>query len=327
MRYISERIPTDDPALLTLCLTLAVAVGFELLALGSTQVRSIRPASPWREDPFNTAVCAALFTVPPLTLVTGARLLAWDAPGTQDRVQQTLRAAAAIIGAIGVAASFQWASVPIDAGGGTWTIETAALIAALLFISLATAAVALRLVGECRRRPKGRAWRDDWLGDAALLASRVPVMRSLVGPASVAGLRRHATGLFIALSLLAALLIAGAQVIGEGWSDPILIAWAMGVEASLMFAFCIVTNEVAGFIARPPRSDRRRAVDAAVVAGCFAIQVAVAFHEQIWGALGGSSSASATGLVALTIGAALPAAASAAVATMRRGSDIAKDHL
>jgi hypothetical protein len=38
-----------------------------------------------------------------------------------------------------------------------------------------------------------------------------------------------------------------------GGPDPLLIGWAIFVEATLLFASCLVTNGLVGFIARPPR--------------------------------------------------------------------------
>ena len=55
---------------------------------------------------------------------------------------------------------------------------------------------------------------------------------------------------------LAGLVITSAQAIGEGTTDPVLIIWLMIVETSSNLAFCVISNAIAGFIARSPARAR-----------------------------------------------------------------------
>ena len=44
----------------------------------------------------------------------------------------------------------------------------------------------------------------------------------------------------------------------------------------------MVSNAVAGFIARPPRTRLRRIAETSAVVGCVAIHVAIAFRDALW---------------------------------------------
>jgi hypothetical protein len=110
---------------------------------------------------------------------------------------------------------------------------------------------------------------------------------------------------FVTLSVLAAVVIIGALAYGERWTDPLLIAWALTIETSSNLVFCVISNTVAGFIARPPRTRLRRRVETAVVVGCIAAQITLAFRDAIWGALGRGEVTTVTTLAGLTIGAGL----------------------
>ena len=110
---------------------------------------------------------------------------------------------------------------------------------------------------------------------------------------------------FIMVSVLAAAGITGSEAIGEHWTDPLLIAWMLVVETTSYLAFCVISNAVAGFIARPARTRPRRVIETSVVAGCVAIQLATAFRDALWP--GPRPLTSVPALVALTLGAGLVA--------------------
>lgn len=302
-------------ALTSILGAIGVATLFELLALLATQVHGVRATSPWRDDPFNTAVDVALFLVPVLAVALAARLTAWNASAGVDRIQQMLRVAAAIVALICLAAGFQWAAVLLGAGGAGRSGWSAVLVVGLGLSTLSAAVLGLRLKRELRHRPED-GWREDWLGDAVLVCSRLPLplFGRIVGPALVDRVRAHALEVFALLSLGGALVVVGGQTVGEGWSDPLLIGWALAVATALFLAACILANELAGFVARPPRSERRRAIEASGVAGCLAAMLAVAFHTELWEALTGGPPGSVSALVALTGGAALLAVAITAIA-------------
>lgn len=289
--------------------SLGAGAVFEALTVLETQDKTIRSASPWQDDPYDVVVSLAQFAVPVLALVIGLRLLAWRAPGGADRARQLVRAAGAMTALIGLTLSFEWAAVIAESPSsprGTWI---RVLIGGLVVGSLLTAAVTASLV-RCRRRlgsPGGR--RHDWLGDAVFLCRRIPVLRGLVGPDLAVWVRRRAMTVFAALSTLAAAAVTGAQAIGERWTNPLLIAWFLIVEATTDLAFCVISNAVAGFIARPPRTRLRRVAEASLVAGCVAISAATAFRDALGSLLGTGSPTSVPALAALTLGAGLAASA------------------
>jgi hypothetical protein len=108
---------------------------------------------------------------------------------------------------------------------------------------------------------------------------------------------------FVTLSTLTAATVTGSQAIGERWTDPLLIAWFLVVAATSHLAFCVISNAVAGFVARPPRTRARRAAEASVVAGCVAISAATAFRDALWPVFGTGSPTSVPALASLTLGA------------------------
>jgi hypothetical protein len=170
------------------------------------------------------------------------------------------------------------------------------------------------------RRPRGasRGWQHDWLGDVIWLGGRVPVLRRWARPAAAQWIRGHAMTVFAALSLIAAAGIVGALAVGEEWTDPLLISWAVVVAATSYLAFCVISNHLAGFIARPPRSRARRIAEASVVSGCLAIQFATAFRDPIWSTIASGPVTSVSDLVVLTLGAGLcVGVASAALLNLR----------
>ncbi|MFE3654050.1 hypothetical protein ACFXO2_40815 [Streptomyces sp. NPDC059152] len=271
----------------------------------ASQVAAVRAASPWQDDPYDAVVSLTQFTVPVLALAIAVRMLVWRGPGGPDRAQQTGRAAGAMTVLIGLTAAFEWAAVLVGAHAtsrGTWT---SVLIGGLTVVSGLTAVVTALLVRGRGPRGASARWQHDWLGDAIAVCDRIPVLRNRVGPRAVAWVRRRAMTVFVGLSALAAVGIAGSLAIGERWTNPLLIAWALAIETTAFLAFCVLSNAVAGFVARPPRTRSRRVAEAAMVAGCVAIQVAMAFRDALWSALGAGAVTSVPALVTGTLGAGL----------------------
>ncbi|WEO96880.1 hypothetical protein A6P39_024200 [Streptomyces sp. FXJ1.172] len=285
--------------------SLALAVVFEALTVLETQDKTVRAASPWQDDPYDVMVSLAQFTVPMLALVITLRLFAWRAPGGGDRVQQTVRAAGAMVTLVGLAVVSEWAAVIARTSASSSGPWASVLIGGLVVNSLLTAVAAVWL-GRCRRpRRSAGGRRNDWLGDAVFLCRRIPVLRRWAGPDATDWVRRRAMTVFVTLSTLAAVALTGGQAIGERWTDPLLTAWFLVVAATSNLAFCVISNAVAGFIARPPRARPRRIAEASAVAGCVAISAATAFRDALWPVFGTGPLTSVPALAALTLGAGL----------------------
>ncbi|MFD8810987.1 hypothetical protein ACFV23_05715 [Streptomyces sp. NPDC059627] len=282
---------------------LGTAGVFEALTLLATQDKTVRAVSPWQDDPYDVVVSLTQFTVPMLALVIVLRLFAWQAPGGADRARQTVRAVAAMTALVGLTVASEWAAVIAEVPAPVSGAWTSVLVTGLAATSILTAVSAVLLVRWHRRRgPSGR-WRYDWLGDALFVCRRIPVLRRWAGPAAAAWVRRRAMTVFVTLSTLAAAAVTGAQAVGEGWTDPLLIAWFLIVAATSDLAFCVLSNAVAGFIARPPRTRTRRITEVSVVAGCVAISAATAFRDALWPVFGTGSLTSVPAVASLTLGA------------------------
>lgn len=313
---VSAAPPRDRPAPLQarrlVCGALALGLLFELAGGLGTQDKAIYRAMPWHDDPYHAVLLAALLTVGPLMVVLGARMLVWSAPGRHDRARQMLRAAGVLVAAIAIASGLEWAAVAEHARARAWNGATTLQIAALVLTTVATAWLAC---GLTTARPAYRTrWTEDWLGDAA----RIPAFGRAVPAGAVAWIRRRAILVFATASLLVALPIVAAQAIGEGWTDPVLIGWMLAVLTASLFAFCVIANALAGFVARPPRSRGRRIAEASLVAGCLGVQAGEAFHDQIWRALTGHLAGTVGDLVAITAGTGLLALAICAAALLAR---------
>ena len=114
---------------------------------------------------------------------------------------------------------------------------------------------------------------------------------------------------FVTVSLVAAALVTGGMAVGEGWRDPLLIGWSVVADTVAFLAFCIVSNAIACFIARRPRTLARRAAEVASVSGGAAVLITIAFHNSLWQLVRGRPLTSVSDLVILTLGAGAVAAA------------------
>lgn len=283
---------------------LGIAGVFEVLTVLATQDKKAWAASPWREDPYHTVVSLAQFAVPMIGFAIAARLLAPRSPDDPDRAQQMVRAAGAITALIGLTFAFEWAAVIHRAHGWSWGAWNAVLLGGLASVSVLTVAVTVLLVQARRWRGSAGRWQHDWLGDVAFVCRRIPVLRRWARPEVVAWARRHAMTVFVVLSVLAAAAVTGVQAVGEHMTDPLLIAWFLIAETTSNVAFCVISNAVAGFIAWPPRTRARRITETSAVAGCVAIQVAIAFHDALWSAFW-TGPLTPRALAALTLGSGL----------------------
>ncbi|WP_165978665.1 hypothetical protein [Actinomadura darangshiensis] len=283
--------------------SLGTAALFEALTVLATQDKAVRAVSPWQDDPYDVAVSLCQFTVPMLALVILLRLPAWRMPGGPDRRQQTERAAGAMTTLIGLTLIFEWSAVISGAHDSLWSTWTMVLIGGLVTASILTLVVAAMLL-RCRRpRGSSRRWQHDWLGDVVTVCRRIPALRRWAEPEAAEWVRRRAMTVFITLSLLAAAGITGAQAIGEQWTNPLLIAWMLVVETTSYLAFCLISNAIAGFIARPADTGPRRLTETSVITGSVAILFTTAFRDVLWPGAGPLTSVPA--LVALTLGAGL----------------------
>lgn len=295
---------------------LGVAVVFEALTVLATHDKTVRAVSPWQNDPYDVALSHAQFAVPMLASLIALRLLAWRAPGRQDRARQVARATGIMTAIIGLTLAFEWAAVAVGAHASAWGPWTRVMIGGLAVTSLLAGAEAALLA---RWQPRGaaRRWRSDWLDDIVTVCGCMPGLRR-AAPRAATWLRRRAAAGFAALSVLVAVGITGGLAVSEAWTDPLLVAWALIVEMTGYFAFFMICNELAGFVARPPRTRLRRVAEASAVAGGAAVQVAVAFRAELWTVTGAGSARSVPALVALTLGAGLATSLATAGLLARR---------
>lgn len=310
--------PRDVRDLHVIALGLVTSLVFELVTVLATQDKAIRAVSPWQDDPYDAVVSLTQFAVPVLAVVIGLRLPVWSSPGGTDRARQMLRAVAVLAVLVAVTAAVEWAAVAVGERQASWTSWTWLLIAGLVVVSQLALALAVLLARTLGPGAPGRAWEHDWLGDAVLLSARVPVLRRGATGQRAAWVRRHAMLVFSAVSVSAGALEISGTVVGERWTDLLLISWATVVIEAANFAFCVISNAVAGFIARPPRSRAQRATESAVVAGSAATLTAVAFRADIWRLGSRHPLDTVAPLVMLTLGIGVAVALMTAVIVLRR---------
>jgi hypothetical protein len=271
----------------TVLAAVLLGVAFEIATLIATQVKAVRAHSPWTDDPYDVAVSIAQVVVPVLGVAIVLRLLAGTSVASVDRTRQLLRAA--LVLATVVDATLLSEAASLVAGHGSSDPTTVALVATLGVLGLLAAVVTGALVGHGALTRVGRAWQDDWLTDGVTvlrpLLRPVPLLRHFDLDRLVIVIRRHSLGFFLIGSLAGAAVVIGALAVGEGWTDPSLITWAFLVETTSNLAVCLIGNAVAGFVARAPARHPRAEV--ALLSGCVAVQVAVAFRDAIWGAIAG----------------------------------------
>ncbi|MGI8415335.1 MAG: hypothetical protein ACR2P2_03840 [Nakamurella sp.] len=288
------------------------AAAFTALAAVTTQLKGVRAGSPWQNDPYDTVASFSEFAVPALSVLILLRctLNRRFEPIPRFRVQQLVRGCLVCTVLIVGTVIVDWIGVATLADHALWDGATRWLIGALAAISV-LAAVGLLLGSRAARTlPLGtQSGTGDWLDDARELLRRNGLRRLLPDRATVF-VRRHlvlAAGL---LSLIAAGGVVGAMAVGEGWTDPALIGYALSVSWMSYFAFYLICNAAMRIAARPPISPLRGAVEVSAIAGCLAAQVAVAFNNSIPAMLGRRGHVATVGqLAAVTAVVAVVAAA------------------
>src|ERR1022692_886824 len=143
----------------------------EALTVSEIENKAAWAISPWKADPYHTAVYLAQFPVPVLALLIVLRLLTRGALTEPDRAQQAVRAAGVMVALIGLTRAFEGAAVIGGANPspwGAWTslqagglavVSVLAVGAAVLLAALPAAARLVRPMAERlarRRRPRDR---------------------------------------------------------------------------------------------------------------------------------------------------------------------------
>jgi hypothetical protein len=253
-------------------LAVGVTVAFEAFLISGFAAKSLEAGAPWQDDPFHAWVSLAVFAVPALLAVTMLRmtgaLLPWGRPASAGRLRDVVRACLVLSAFHVVTACVCWLAVVLRADRSSWDGHTPWLVGALMALTVPLPATVVLCRWSLRELPDVRD--GDWVGD-------------VLPPSLASWVRRNDRLVFLGASVVAALGIIGALAYGERWTDPLLIGWALAVEVTCYYAFCVLTNAVLGFIARPER-DRR--TERAVVVGSLAFQAAVAWHGQLEPVLG-----------------------------------------
>jgi hypothetical protein len=266
----------------------ALAVAFETFLVLVTQDKALMAVTPWQDDPFHAWISLVVFALPMLLGVIALRVvgvwLPWGRTRSEGGRQHDLVKAGLVLDAfVGSTAIDCWIAVLLREHRATWDVRTTWLLVVLAAMTVATTVVARLGVVDLGALSRGRD--GDWVGDV------------LPAPAA-AWVRRHDRAVFLTASVTAAVAIIGALAYGERWTDPLLIAWALAVEVTCYYAFCVLTNAVLGFVDRPAR-DRR--TERAVVIGSLAFQAAVAMHGQLEPLVGFGSPDGVGRLVQVTV--------------------------
>jgi hypothetical protein len=292
-------IPTGHPSVRAARVAAGVCVvttgAFTLFALVTTQLKNVRSASPWQDDPYDAVVSFTELLVPLLTamLVVRAVLLFVGTTQPTFRVRQLVRASlvsmtlVAVTALVDVMASLRRADHPLWTPGTPWLIASLAPLEALACAGIATAVIAARQVPAA-----GRAEPGDWLADVghvADLAAGRHVDRPRLDHA-ISLVRRHLVVIALLTAAIAGTAISVEQGVIEGWTSPLLFATSAVVGAGGLFAAAILCNRVLGVIAavRPathPIAPRQTLLAAATVAGV-ALPVSAGFRDTLWHLMG-----------------------------------------
>jgi hypothetical protein len=278
-----EYTRTVTPAVVS---AVAVAVTVEALLVLCTQDKSVMAVTPWQDDPYHAWVSLVVFALPALLAVTALRSvgawLPWGRSNAAGRRRDLVRSGLVMTALVGATVLDCWLSVLLGEHRASWDRRTTWLLVVLAAMTVAVPVVAWLGLRDLRALPRERD--ADWVGD--VLPARL-----------AAWVRRHDRLVFLTASVVAAVAIVGALAYGERWTDPLLIGWAVAVEITCYYAFCVLTNAVLGFIDRP---ERERRTERAVVIGSLVGQVAVALHDQLAAWVGMAPLDTATQLVEVT---------------------------
>jgi hypothetical protein len=285
MTTMSEQLVRSRTAFV---LPFGLATTCEAFLVLCTQDKSVMGVTPWQDDPFHAWISLVVFALPMLLVVTALRLvgprLPWGGPSAAGRQRDLVKAGLVLTSFVGATTLDCWLAVVLGEHRARWDGRTTALLVALAVLTAAVPVATLWGLRDLARLPHERD--ADWVGD--------------VLPAPLAAwVRRHDSAVFLSASTVAALAIIGALAYGERWTDPLLIGWALAVEVTCYYAFCVLTNAVLGFVDRP---DRDRRTERAVVLGSLVLQAAVAMHGQVEPVVGFGSPDSVGRLVQVTVG-------------------------
>ncbi|MGW4244912.1 hypothetical protein [Nocardia sp. NPDC004722] len=285
----------------------AAGTGFVALAWTTTQAKAVRAASPWQADPYDVMVSFAEFVVPGVLLLLALRMLLWrkGQPQPAFRVAQLVRTATAITGLVALSAAVDWVAVAARADREDWRAPTTPVLIAALAILTAVAVAGLILQRKALRLPEsGRAHDADWVDDIEPLAALLTGGRTIVRPeflGSVAAFaRRHDIAVLAAAAGCAGVAVVAAQAVGESWTDPLLILFAIVIATTGFFGIAMLGNHILVFIAPRPRPNRtHRMVRAAVTAAALGMPITVGLRSEIWRVLGDGVGHSPMGLLLL----------------------------
>ncbi len=292
-------VPTGHPSVRAARVAVGVCVvttgAFTLFALVTTQLKGVRAASPWQDDPYDALVSFTELLVPLLTALLVVRAVLLFAGTTQPtfRLRQLARAslvsmmlvaATALVDAI---ASLRHADHPLWTPGTPWLIASLAPLAALAVAGIATAVRAARQVPAGGRTESG-----DWLADLGHLVDLVSgrhVDRPRLDHA-ISLVRRHLVVIALLTAAFAGIAISVEQGVIEGWTSPLLFATSAVVGAGGLFAAAIVCNRALGVVAAVPPASRpsapRQTLLAATAATGVALPVAAGFRDSLWRLMG-----------------------------------------
>lgn len=269
-------------------LAVGLATTFEVFLVLCTQSKAIMDVTPWQDDPFHAWISLVVFALPMLLVVTALRAvgpwLPWGRSSDAGRQRDLVKAGLVLTAFVAATALDCWLAAALGEHRSLWDRRTTWLLVALAVMTAALPVVAWLGVRDLARLPRERD--ADWVGD--VLPARL-----------AAWVRRHDSAVFLSASAVAAGAIIGALAHRERWSDPVLTGWALAVELTCYYAFCVLTNAVLGFVDRPAR-DRR--TERAVVLGSLVLQAAVAMHGQLEPVLGFGSPDGVGRLVQVTVG-------------------------
>ncbi len=245
-------------------------VAFTVFAFLTTQVREVRAQSPWQDDPYVTVASYTVFLVP--TLVILILIRRWRGP---RRTFQLLRATQLMTVLVAITVGTDAIAVAVKADHDRWGPRTVGQVWMLLALAVATI-VSLVLIAVALRGTEDEP--GDWLDD-------IPVF-----PRFVRANLLLATTL---LSLAGSIVVIGALAIGEGWTQPLMVAFFVVAYAAGLFAFCLIANSVM----RVAASELR--LPAAVVGALLGIQAAIALRDSIWVVTGHDGPVTSLGVLAV----------------------------
>ncbi len=245
--------PARPAAARALAVTAVSAVVFTVFAAVTTQVASVRAASPWQDDPYDAVVTFTMFFVPGLSAVAALRVLLCrrTEPLPTYRVDQLLRTALMVLALIDITVLADWISLVARADRQLWSSRTPVLVVGLAVVSIA-AAISYIAVRTARAvEPRHRLDDGDWLGDIVVAAALIAVKTG--DPSRFTGLRRflevvvrfvraHFVMMAALGSITAGVLVIARLAVAEGSSNRGLFVVEAVVFAGGTFGFVMIAD-------------------------------------------------------------------------------------